>query len=404
MAAALVAMAAVGACGSGGLGGGGSPPDAPTNVSIKNGDQHVMVSWNSEPGINYWIFCATDPSITLDNWTTLPNPVSRIDATSPQMVTGLTNGLSYSCIVNGRHDKDKGGDASPAVTAMTRPAGAEWVAEAPWSNGNVNGIAFGNKNLVAVGDGGGLWYSTDNVTWTPVSVTTNNLNAVTYGNGRFVAVGDGGTVVTSTDGLSWSADTPHTTANLYAVQAFGSRYVAAGAGGTLIHNGDGTDWDVIDVGTTENLYGLAANTDTGVMIVVGARGTMRSTTDTLTWTTVAAPTSADLRSVAYGNGRFAVVGAGGVQLSSADGATWAQAPALTASTLNNVTYNANIVGGITYSTRFVAVGDDGVALYSDDGLAWGLTNGGTTASLRGVVFGLSRYKAVGTGGVTTASY
>jgi hypothetical protein len=74
---------------------------------------------------------------------------------------------------------------------------------------NLNGIAAGNNQLVAVGDSGTIQSSPVGTIWTSrTSGTSLALDGATYGNGLFVAVGQLGTVLTSPDGVNWSANIP----------------------------------------------------------------------------------------------------------------------------------------------------------------------------------------------------
>jgi photosystem II stability/assembly factor-like uncharacterized protein len=76
--------------------------------------------------------------------------------------------------------------------------------------GNLKSVAYGRGTVVAVGDGGKIFRSTDNgATWTAVANSgfgSLNINAVAYGGGAFVAVGNGGAIRVSTDdGVTWGS-------------------------------------------------------------------------------------------------------------------------------------------------------------------------------------------------------
>ncbi len=84
-----------------------------------------------------------------------------------------------------------------------------WSTEATPTTADLNGVAYGNGVVVAVGGGGEVLYYDHGETiptWTRVtSPTTADLTGVAFGDGAFVAVGKDGVVLTSTDGKSWSA-------------------------------------------------------------------------------------------------------------------------------------------------------------------------------------------------------
>jgi hypothetical protein len=81
-------------------------------------------------------------------------------------------------------------------TILTSPDGATWKARSSGTTSNLNVIAYGNNQFVAVGDSGTFLISPDGATWTARSFgTSNNLSSVTYGNNQFIAVGIYGTIL-----------------------------------------------------------------------------------------------------------------------------------------------------------------------------------------------------------------
>ena len=53
----------------------GSSADPPANFTPIAGDGRVMLTWTPVPGVDYWLFTATDPSLTAFNWTGLAHAV-----------------------------------------------------------------------------------------------------------------------------------------------------------------------------------------------------------------------------------------------------------------------------------------------------------------------------------------
>lgn len=99
----------------------------------------------------------------------------------------------------------------------------------------------------------------------------------------------------------------------------------------------------------------------GVAVLSLAALARAQVTTASTWTQPSVPTTADLWSVCYGNGRFVAVGTGGTILTSPDGLTWTSQASGTTNWLVAV---ANCDG------RFIAVGDQGIILTSSDGVTW----------------------------------
>jgi hypothetical protein len=393
----LVALAAlvVVAC-SNGFSAGGSKPDAPTNVQVTPGDSSVLVSWDMKEGIEYWIFSAQAPSISTDNWTTLPEARVVRNAVSPQLVAGLTNGKLYSFTVNGRQDNGPGGSGSPSIATIPRVAGLSWNAGTPLATSSLNGLHYLGLTIpgvfTAVGNGGANFQSSDAVSWTPVaSGVTNDLNAVTYGQGRFIVVGKGGFMLSSPDNITYTAIASGTTNDLLSVAVGLNGLVAVGAGGTIVHSTDGGNWTVPVSGTTQTLYGV---TYANAWYAVGAGGTMLTSVDGDTWTAVTTGTTADLHSIAWNGTTYVAVGSGGTIITSPDGAAWTAATKATTNNLNS----------LTAGSQFVAVGAGGTIISSVDATNWSVVSSPTTANLNAVLFGLTGFSAVGVGGVNISSF
>jgi hypothetical protein len=378
---------------------GGSKPDAPTNVKIVPGDSSVTVSWDMQSGIEYWIFSAAAPSISTDNWTTLPQAKVVRGAESPQIVAGLVNGTTYSFTVNGRQNSGPGGAGSPSISAVPRLAGQFWAQGTPLNTSSLNGLFYLGITVpgvyTTVGNGGTIFNSPDAISWTSVnSGVTTDLNGVSFGFSRYIVVGKGGAMLASADlGATWTSIASGTTSDLRSVAIGGSGFVAVGAGGTIVRSSDGGNWSVVTSGTTNDLYSVRYGVN-NTYYAAGAKGTLLSSTDGQTWTAVNVGTTVDLYDFAYSGITFVTVGAGGAIFWSADTTTWNTVTPITTATLKS----------ITPGSQFVAVGTGGTILTSVDGANWVAANSGTTADLNAVLFGLNGYSIVGAGGVNLNSF
>jgi hypothetical protein len=368
-----------------------APRTAPTGFAVSAGDTSVVVTWDMEPGLTYWIFSAAAPAITRDNFSQFAAARITQPATSPQLISGLANGTTYSFVINATRGGSAGGPATASIAAVPRLAGGVWTAGAPLA-ADLNAIGFGAGRYLAVGAGGALFTRGGGVldtVWTAGSTGTSaNLNGLVTA-ALIVAVGDAGTIVTSSDAVAWTARASGTGARLNAVAFAVSAYVAVGDGGTIVRSTDGIAWSTVSSGTTNALHGVALLG--GTLVAVGANGTVLSSSDGgSTWTAAASGTSATLRAAAVGAGRFVIVGDGGTILTSTDLAAWSAAASPTARDLLRV----------VFGSQFVAVGAGGTALTSGDGLAWSAVSTGTGADLRGLARGVALdYLAVGAGGV-----
>ena len=223
--AALALAGLLSACG----GSGDGPASAPTNVSVVAHDTYVTVSFDQQPGYTYWIFSAAADSITRDNYLQFPSARLTWPATSPQVISGLTNGTTYSFIINATKGGSQAGPASASISAVPRIAGVNWTAGTAISGVNVRGLAYGYANYIAVGNGGAIYKTADKgTTWTATtSNVTDDLYGAVTGSSLVMAVGAGGKVLTTTDATTWTVQTnAATTATLYGVTYGSAKYVA----------------------------------------------------------------------------------------------------------------------------------------------------------------------------------
>lgn len=389
---ALIMMVAVATTILAGCGGKGSSASVPTNVNVVAGDTSAIVSWDMQPGVEYWVYKAAGTGITPQSCNSMPECKTVLGVTSPTVITGLNNGTTYSFTINGRTGGGPGGPGSPSISTTPRLAGGlagtPWSVNTPLGAQDLHGVVYGIPNgsilgaFVAVGANGALFSSTgalstsaDGLAWVPLTnpAPAANLNAVTYNSGRFLAVGSGGVILLSTDAVTWTQQTRVTTNDLYAVSNNGTGFIATGANGTIITSGDGANWAVVPPVTTNALYGITYGN--GYFVAVGATGTLLTTTNGVTWQTVATLSALDLKGVAYGipqyyvNGvptlnqpaaTFVAIGANGALVTSPDGATWTLRPQISTTQLN----------AVTYGQQFIAVDNVGSIFSSIDGYTW----------------------------------
>lgn len=371
------------------------------------GNSQVTVSWVPDPGVEYWLLYAPVSSISTTNLP--PGHVWVLNVTSPYVVTGLTNGVTYSFTLNGRISGGPGGPGTPSVSAIPRPAGATWTAGAAMGTSEMHGVAYGTASdatvdYVAVGKAGAIYRGIDGINWTSVtSGPVVDLNAALYTLGKFIAVGaanPAGNIFYSTDLATWTPATSATGSNLNALASNGALVVAVGDNGTIRYSGDAINWTAAaTVPTTNNLYGVGYFPN-GLWIAVGAGGTLLTSTDGINWNSVVSGTSSDLRSVAVRVATvapvytFVAVGATGTVATSTDGASWTSQTLSPASDLFATSASAG---------QFLAVGSAGAAFTSVDGITWVAQNTLTSANLLGLFGSSSLFLAVGQNGTNISS-
>lgn len=194
--------------------------------------------------------------------------------------------------------------APPATTFTQRHASAA-------TDNNLWSFAAGGGVMVAVGQPGLIYSSTNGTTWTQRASGTNEwLVGVAYGNGLFVAVGDNGRVLRSTDGVSWTyAANVGTIFRLNAVIYAAGRWVAAGESGSIVTSTDANTWTPVLSGTTRYLHGLAYGA--GYFVTTGGGGTVLASNDGINWLTRNSSTTRDLEACVFVSNHFLAVGEAG---------------------------------------------------------------------------------------------
>jgi photosystem II stability/assembly factor-like uncharacterized protein len=423
---AMVTMSLAGCFGSG-----ASSAPQPANVAVAAKDSRVVVTWDSIPGVTYWIFTAVGAGVTPLNCSSMSACGTTLYATSPQTVSSLpgtygtfgtvplTNGVQYSFTVNGRINGGPGGPGSPAIEATPRLAGNTWNTGPSAGTTDLRGVAYGAGWFVTAGLGGSSFYSLDGNVWNALSnPNPTDFYSVAFNGAVFLGVGANGNVMSLSPGQSaWTKQNSGTNNTLYAIANGNALVVAVGANGTIITtNNSGTSWTTDSSPPGYSLYGVAYGVAKGIgtYVAVGAAGTLLYSTDGVTWYRASSPLpTIDLKGVTYGGldvngyGVFVAVGNNGTVLTSEDGVTWTQQTStniLPTSNLNSVAYTAY--------RRFMAVGSDGNIYYSEY-----YSNGSTTVGNGGAVWtqvtppvatssinaittgGLYDYSAVGAGGL-----
>lgn len=416
--AALLVALVVSACG----GNGGSAPPPSGGITVQEGDGQATISWTSATDSKYWIFYAPSTSIDSRTWLNVPNSKAILNITSPYIVSGLTNGVTYAFTLNARTGEGPGGEGTPSVTIVPRLAGTKWASMNGNFGGNtIRGISYGTNStdslnyFAAVGDNGSAWSSSDGVTWTSIpSPTSNQLNAISYLS-KYITVGASGFIAYGTDLSTWTQAASNTTANLNAISSNGAIAIAVGDNGVIRRTGDGGSWSTITSPTTQNLYGVSYSSS-GIWNAVGAQGTLLTSTDGgVTWTATASGTSNDLRSVVAQTSTvttttspitttitYTVVAVGdkGTVLRSADGgSTWASQTSGTTANLLAVSQSSSQLTGGTTNNQFVAAGSAGTVIRSLDGVTWTTSASQTSATLYALLYGyLGKILAAGQSG------
>lgn len=195
-----------------------------------------------------------------------------------------------------------------------------------------------------------------------------------------VAVASKGRVFESGDGRSWSAGP---ILGAPGAVAHGTTLWVVAGSGKLSISADGSHWQTQTI--SQNVNGVA--TDGKAFVAAGLAGAILWSPDGLTWSTVTAESSWDLRAVGYGEGRWVAVGgtsgidSRGVIVSSDDGRTWTERyqydaqvkPGEDAPTFDDLAWNGRrwlTVSSHTVQTAVAQWDAVGINLSSEDGKTW----------------------------------
>jgi photosystem II stability/assembly factor-like uncharacterized protein len=408
--ATLLVVSLVQACG----GGAGSSAPAPGGFTVTPGNGQAIVSWTASAGVQYWLMYA--PTATPIDISNPPgNHAWATNISSPYVMTGLTNGVTYSFAMNARTDGGKGGAQTASQSVTPHYGGTKWLAGAGAGTSNLRGLAYGTSTadslnyFLAVGDGGAVYKALDGVSqsitgyaWTPVSTAPAlaykaALNALS----KYIAVSASGAIVSSADLSTWTTATSPVSSSLNALAGNGSVVVAVGDGGKVLYSTDALTWTtgtVLPAGFTSKLSGVAYSATVG-WVAVGQGGSLLTSTDGVNWTVqtaMATPAGNDLNGVsATSAGVFVAVGNNGTVMRSTNGTSW---------TAQALTTGAHLYAVSTDSAQFLAAGAGGVLFSSLDGVTWStITQTAATGDLLSIVGSVSKYMVVGTAGAAISS-
>lgn len=213
----------------------------------------------------------------------------------------------------------KSDDAGDTWSEIEAPRGHKILSLSKNSNGD---FFIGSER-------GGLLKSTDEcLTWFNLTSGSNTFhNAVTYlGNSTLIAVGDKGSVYKSTDnGVNWERKTNPIFYNLETVSSYGDLVAAVGYQNKVYMSSDaGETWFIGDGGSYRTLNGVLV-LDASTIIAVGDNGEIIKSSDGgVSWKNVSSLLSQDLYGIGQSNNGKLVAGGddGLVMVSNDVGETW----------------------------------------------------------------------------------
>jgi len=203
-----------------------------------------------------------DDSVIVSN--TLAETLGTVWHLIPPFTTNTLQGSAWNgslYAVSGEHG-----------SVFTTADGTNWTSHATPTTNLLSGLTAYSDGWIASGARGTLLRGgSDAATWTAVNLgTTNWIYKVRNTGGALVAVGQNGTIFSSTNGLSWTARTSGTKAWLNDVTYVGGAWVVVGTQGAMLTSPDLVSWSVMQSPTIKSLY--AANTVEGKLLAFGLEG------------------------------------------------------------------------------------------------------------------------------------
>jgi len=270
------------------------------------------------------------------------------------------------------------------------PADQQWEA-----------VTYGNGKFVAVassGDGNRVMTSINGNYWTSrTSASNDNWQGITYADNQFIAVGSNA-VMTSPDGITWTSRTVPV-GEWQAITNCGGLFVATATWGSsyVMSSTDGAEWILRtpSYGWSHDAVACSATIPRFVSVSQFGRA-WSSANGTTGWSTQNPGAIVDIRTVAFGNGRFSWL-----EYSTNSGNRYG------GYSTNGLNWAAGLVPSnqwkyITYGgDKFIAVAEGGLnsrSAYSTDGANWTLGSGVSSNSWQGVAYGAGKYVAVANSG------
>jgi len=281
-------------------------------------------------------------------------------------------------------------------------AGTVWDSIATPAVNSWQGVCYGNKRFVAVGQGGTgtrVMTSDDGASWElQTSAADNNWQSVCYGNGLFVAIassGSGNRIMTSPDGLNWTIQSSPVDNNWIAVTYGNGTFVAiaiSGTGDRAMTSPDGVNWTEHSVPNALSWTSVVFGNGTFVAVAQSGTGNRVMTSeDGETWTSRTSAADNNWIDVTYGNGQFVAVSYTGTLnrvMTSPDGITWT----IQTTPVDNSWYCVTYGEGI-----YVAAASSGTGnriMISEDAVNWTIQDSAADNEWRDICYGNGKFVAV----------
>ena len=312
-------------------------------------------------------------------------------------------------------------DDNPSKSQPT-PVGTAWRLTRQGPGTDIAGLAVHDTLIVAVGDGGAVYTSTDTTGREWIVRRQYGPGAgyldVAWCLGQFAAVGLNGDVIVSSDGLQWVRQSTGGTATLRGVAASLEHSIAVGSAGNIYISEDNDIWEPYSLSGGLDCYDVAYDTRTEKWLITAAGGAIFSapnhtSADSIVWVTQTTPMSATMtfKAIACTDSAFFVAGVETSQSSgdrvdiykSTDGLIWYYQNTIEAWDIEDMLWTGHYLVAVGRDDPNQVLGQDGVVLFSEDGATWDKAETGSPLELKAVTaYNSAEIVAAGTGGCVLA--
>lgn len=306
------------------------------------------------------------------------------------IVWGLT--LLTSLVLLGCGDNNSSTGTKPMIVGTT------WHEVRTGSGAAIDGLTTHDSLMVAVGEGGAVYTSSDGASWEvqrEYGPGAGYLD-VAWGLGQFVAVGLNGDAITSSNGIDWARHSTEGTTTLRGVAASDEHTMAVGSG-AVYSTEDNDLWT--DEHVNRDFYDVVYNPIKGHWVLAGAEGSLiwaREPTLADTVNFIDAyndlPATMTFKAVVCTDSFYY---AAGVDLSqatgdrariyySSDGHTWYMEANLPAWDIEDLFWTGDYFIAVGEDDPTQILGQNGIVLFSEDGAGWTKAALGSPLGLRAV--------------------
>lgn len=220
---------------------------------------------------------------------------------------------------------------------------------------------------ISISSGGGVFRSTDLISWIPISPAGQILgwNSVVHGADKWVIVGKNGAIAWSEDAHVWKAVATPTIQNISAITQHNNNFIAISYDNKIYQKSDDShEWIKSPIEAPFSPISCI-HANNGTVILGGEQGSLAYSTDMVTWTEIALPASGKISKIIFGFEQYWAITTKGELFSSANGEFWMRRN-LNAVVLTDIFFD----GSTIIMSAIINDSPSSVIFTSSDGEVW----------------------------------